>query len=72
LPWTVANALASIDGRLAISSLGAQIGAPGFSARSMALRQLLTMLIGTLQAAEIGTLACPCAGDKERHVRRLR
>jgi hypothetical protein len=37
LPWTFANALASVDGRLAISSLGTQIGAPGFSARTMAL-----------------------------------
>jgi len=38
----------------------------------MTLRQLLTILVGTFNAAEIGALAGPHAGDKERHVRRLR
>ncbi len=38
----------------------------------MALRQLLTILVGAFKTAEIGALAGPHAGDKERHVRRLR
>ena len=45
---------------------------PSFSSRAMTLRQLLTILVGTFNAAEIGALAGPHAGDKERHVRRLR
>src|SRR6266699_1308274 len=72
LPRTVANAVTRIDGRLSVGTLGAQIGAPGFSSRAMTLRQLLTILVGTFKAAEIGALAGPHAGDKERHVRRLR
>src|SRR5262249_46149532 len=50
----------------------AQIGAPGFSSGAMTLRQLLAILVGTIEAAEIGALAGPYADDKERHVRRLR
>src|SRR5439155_24547790 len=72
LPWTLANAVMRIDGRLSVDSLGAQISAPGFSSRAMTLRQLLTILVGAFKAAEIGALAGPCAGDKEGHVRRLR
>src|SRR5262249_14797345 len=72
LPWTIANAVTRIDGRLSVDSLDAQIGAPGFSSRAMTLRQLLTILVGTFKAAEIGAFAEPHAGDKERHVRRLR
>ena len=72
LPRTVADAVARIDRRLAVGGLGAQIGAPGLSARAVALRQLLAMLIGALEAAEIGALAGPGADDEECHVRRLR
>src|SRR3954452_21399227 len=72
LPWTVADAVARIDRRLAVGGLGAEIGAPGLSARAVALRQLLAMLIGALEAAEIGALAGPRTDDKECHVRRLR
>src|SRR5258707_11056046 len=72
LPWTIANAVTRIDGRLSVDSLGAQIGAPGFASRAMALRQLLTILVGAFKAAEIGALAGPHAGNKECHVRRLR
>src|SRR6516165_4759300 len=72
LPRTTANAVTRIDGRLSVGRLGAQIGAPGFSSRAMTLRHLLTILVGTFKAAEIGALAGPHAGDKKRHVRRLR
>src|SRR5258705_3355042 len=72
LPRTVANAVTRIDGRLSVGSLGAQIGAPGFSSRAMALSQLLTMLVGAFKAAEIGPLAGPGADHKECHVRCLR
>ena len=72
LPRTVAYAVTRIDCRLGVGSLGAQIGAPGFSSRPMALRQLLTMLVGAFKAPEIGALAGPGADDKEGHVRRLR
>ena len=72
LPGAVANAVTRIDSGLAVGSLGAQIGAPGLSSRAVALCQLLTMLVGAFKAAEIGALARPGGGDKERHVRRLR
>jgi hypothetical protein len=36
------------------------------------LRQLLTIPVRALDAAEIGTLAWTEAGDEKRHVRRLR
>src|SRR5215475_6944202 len=61
LPRAVANAVTRIDRRLAVGSLGAQIGAPGSSSRAMTLRQLLTILVGTFKAAEIGALAGPHA-----------
>ena len=50
LPWTVADAVMRIDGRLSVDSLGAQISAPGFSSRAMTLRQLLTILVGAFKA----------------------
>src|SRR5262249_28158036 len=71
LPRAVANAVTRIDRRLAVGSLGAQIGVPGFSSRAVALCQFLTMPVRAFKTAEIGALAGPDAGDKERHVRRL-
>src|SRR2546430_1363176 len=47
-------------------------GAPGFSSRAMTLRQLLAIPVGAFKPAEIGALAGPGAGDKERHIWRLR
>jgi hypothetical protein len=72
LPWAVADAVARIDARLAVGRLGAEVGAPGFAARAVALRQRLAVLVGALDAAEVGALAGPGAGDEERHVGRLR
>src|SRR5262245_31319468 len=39
LPRAVANAVTRIDRRLAVGSLGAQIGVPGFSSRAVALAE---------------------------------
>jgi hypothetical protein len=64
LPRAVANAVTRIDGRLAVGSLGAQIGAPDFSSCAVALCQLLTMLVGAFKAAEIGALAGPALVTK--------
>src|SRR5689334_1384107 len=71
LPWAVADPVACIDRRLACGLLGAEIGPPGFSASAVTLGQRLAILVGTLDAAEIGALAGSVAGDEERHVRRL-
>jgi hypothetical protein len=54
-PWTVADAITRIDRRLAVGFLGAEIGAPGLSARAVALRQLQTKRIGALKAARPGS-----------------
>ena len=63
LPWTVADAVARIDRRLAVGGLGAEIGAPGLSARAVAL-PMLAMLIGALEGRRGRRLAGPCADDK--------
>jgi hypothetical protein len=44
---------------------------PGFSARAVALRQRLAVLVRAFDAAEIGAFARPRAGDEERHLGRL-
>jgi hypothetical protein len=54
------------------SLLGAQIGAPSFPSGAVTLRQHLAMLVGAFDAAQIGALAGPGAGDEECHIGRLR
>src|SRR6185312_6985283 len=72
LPRAVADAVACIDRRLPGSLLGTQIGAPSFPSGAETLRQRLAMLVGAFDAAQIGALAEPGAGDEERHTGRLR
>jgi hypothetical protein len=72
LPWPGANVVARIDGGLALRSLRTQISSPGFSARAVALRQLLTVPVGAFEAAENTPLARSSTGHKERHAGRLR
>ena len=61
LPGAATNAIARVDGRFAIDCLRAQIGPPSFATSTCSLRQLLTIPVSTFDAAEIGTLARPCA-----------
>src|SRR5215218_9721968 len=70
LPRAVADAAARIDRGLAVSGLRAEIGPPGLAARAVARGERLAVLVGTLDAAEVGALSGPRASDKERHVRR--
>ena len=70
LPRTIANAVARIDGRLPVGSLGAQIGTPGLSSRAMALSQLLTMLVGAVKAARARPRSCERPSSQRREVRR--
>ncbi len=70
-PGTLSNSVARVDCRRAVHRLGAEIRAPGLGARPGTLRQRLAMLVGALQAAEIGAFAQPGAGDEEAHVRGL-
>src|SRR6516165_12174264 len=72
LPGTIADAVARIYGWLAVGSLRAQIGAPGLVSGAGGRRQLLTVAVSALDAAKVGALAEPDAGNKECHVRRLR
>src|SRR5262249_49798772 len=71
LPWTAANAVTRINGRLAIGILTAQISAPGFAPSAISLSQLLAIAIRPLKATEISPFPRPKARDKKRHVRRL-
>src|ERR1041384_842061 len=68
LPRTLADAVARIDCGFAVGGLGAEIGMPGSAARAGRLRQLLTVLIGAVEPAEIGTLADWRARHTEAHV----
>src|SRR5947209_13080791 len=43
LPRTFADAVARVDGRLAVGRLRTEVGVPGFCAGAMALRQCLTV-----------------------------
>jgi hypothetical protein len=69
LPWAAAYPISRIDGRVGTARLCAQIRAPGFPARSVALRQLLAMPVGAFEPTKISTLANPCTRDKEGHTR---
>src|SRR5690606_39093103 len=71
-PRPGADALAGVDGGLAVSRLRRQIGAPCFRARTGGLRQRLTMVVGAGEAAEVAAVADALTGDEEAHGRRLR
>ncbi len=66
-PRAVANAIARIDGRLAIQRSIAQIGAPGFVACAHACGQRLAVAISPGQPAQVAALAGVGAGDEEAH-----
>ena len=57
LPRPVADAVSRVDRRLAVSGLGAEVGAPRLASRTVALRQLLAKLISAFETAEVGALA---------------
>src|SRR5262245_50131625 len=69
LPGSAADAVARVDG---VATLGAEIGPPRAAAGAGALRQLLAMAVGALEAAEIAALAGSGAGEEERHAALLR
>src|SRR3954453_2526446 len=56
LPRPLADAVARVDGRLAVGGLRRKIGAPGFCAGTARLCKLLALRIGSLEATEIGAL----------------
>src|SRR5258707_926129 len=65
LPGPRSDAVASVDGGHAIHGLGAEIGPPGLSTRARRLCPSLTLSVGAVQSAKVGSLAEPGAGDKE-------
>src|SRR5437899_2938402 len=72
LPRALPDAIARVDGRLAVGGLRREIGVPGVLAGARRLRERLAMLVGALQSAEVRPLAGARAGDEEGHVGRLR
>lgn len=70
-PGTPPNAVPGIDGWLIAGSARAEIGAPGASAGPYSLGQPLTVLVGTRQSTEIGSIAGADARDEEAHLVRL-
>ena len=71
LPWSAADAVARIHRRRAAGGLGAEISAPVAAAGAHGLRQVLTVLVGAREAAQVRAFAAAHAGDEERHVGRL-
>src|SRR5262249_43923561 len=62
LPWSLADAVARVHRGLAVRGLGRQIGVPDFRrAKTCGLRQLLAMVVGAGEAAEIAAVADPIA-----------
>jgi hypothetical protein len=68
LPWSLADAIARIDGWLAVSSLGRKIGMPGLASDARGLGQFLTMIVGAGETAEITAIVDALAGDKEGRI----
>src|SRR6059058_5360641 len=65
LPRARADAVARVDGT---GALRAEIRVPGRAARSCCLREHLTVLVRTGEAAEVPTLSGARAGNEERHL----
>src|SRR6266446_2549028 len=74
LPGAGPDAVAGVDGSARIGGIGvaAEVGLPSLAARPRRLRQRLAVPIRAFEAAEIGALARPGAGDEEAHVGLLR
>ncbi len=72
LPGPLADPVARIHRRLAVGSLGREIGAPGLAAGARRLRQCLAMIVGPGKTAEVAAIADADAGDEETGVGRLR
>src|SRR5215475_9630482 len=69
LPGTLADAIASVHGRLIPGCACAQVCPPGFVARSCRCSELLTDRVSTGQAAEVRAIARSSARDEEAYVR---
>ena len=67
-PRPPADPVASVHRRRPARSLHAEIGVPGLGAGAHLGCQILAMLIGTGEAAEVGALGSADAADEERHV----
>jgi hypothetical protein len=72
LPGPAPDAIARIDRRLAIGSLGTEISSPSFAASTCPVRQFLAVPVRSLDTAKISTLAEPSARNEKGHVRCLR
>jgi len=71
LPGSPADPITCIDCWLTISGLGAQICPPRLGAGASPLSQILAIPISAFDAAKVGTLAWPEAGDEKCHLGRL-
>src|SRR5262245_61347010 len=69
LPGTLADAIASVHGRLISQCACAQVCPPRFVARSCRCSQLLTDRVSTGQTAEVRAIARSSARNEEAHVR---
>ena len=63
-PRPVADAVARVDGGLAVGLLGAEVGAPGVAAGAGRLAPALAIGVGALEPAEIGAVAGPALVTK--------
>src|SRR5215472_12585231 len=72
LPRPFADPVLCVDRGLAVRGLGREIGMPGLGSGAGRLRQRLAVLVGAVDAAEIGALARAGAGQEEAGTARLR
>ena len=66
-PRPLADAVAGVHGRHVGGDLLAQVGTPGAVAGTCRRGERLALLVGAGQAAEVGAVAGPGAGDEEAH-----
>jgi len=69
VPWSRADAIARIDGRLAGTSLRAQVGAPCPISRTHVCSQPLAVYVCPDETAEVTAVTDRLARDKKRHGR---
>jgi len=71
-PRTGADTVTRVHGRLSGTSLGAEIGVPGVTARADSRRKRLAVRVGACKAAKVSAFTETDAGDEKGHSSRSR
>src|ERR1700719_421243 len=71
-PRSGANTITRVDGGLSGTSLGAEIGVPGVTARADSRRECLAVRVGARKSTKVSAFAHADAGDEKGHSGRSR